>query len=345
MFNHILFNLKQELNKFMFLLYYDLELSRINKPTILFVLISFLNIGFLIPGIYYLQMIIIEYLWWLSLGVLSSIGFGTGIQTGMLFVFPKIIESYRELLNSNTNRELLNSNTHRELLSTNRELLNSNTSISNDINSTLITTTIYQTYFKCFLFVFVWGIGTALGELPPYFIAFNIKKNRQRKNSNAINKLYRLLGDKTNTIKKTVESIVYKFKKNEKYRFYFLIAFSAWPNAIFDLCGVAAGLAGLSLREFLIPIMIGKAGIKIPIQLGFIIYSYAYYDTKIGQTNDLGYLYYSFIILVGTITFYFMKMGISNYIENNRDKLITYGYYKIPTNTKDVLVSPQLLLN
>ena len=233
---------------------------------------------------------------------------------------------------------MLNSNTH-------RELLNSNNTISNDINSVLITTTIYQTYIKCFLFVFVWGIGTALGELPPYFIAFNIKKYRKRNNSNSINKLYRLLGDKTNTIKKTIESIVSKFKKNKKYRFYFLIAFAAWPNAIFDLCGVAAGLAGLSLREFLIPIMIGKACIKIPIQLGFIIYSYAYYDTNIGHTNDLGYLYYSFIILVATITFYFMKMGISNYIENNRDKLITYGYYKIQTNTKDILVSPQLLLN
>ena len=35
----------------------------------------------------------VEYIvWWVGLGVLSSIGMGTGLQSGVLFLFPHIVK-------------------------------------------------------------------------------------------------------------------------------------------------------------------------------------------------------------------------------------------------------------
>lgn len=35
-------------------------------------------------------------IWWVGLGVLSSIGLGTGMHTGLLFLFPHILKVSEE---------------------------------------------------------------------------------------------------------------------------------------------------------------------------------------------------------------------------------------------------------
>ena len=57
-----------------------------------FILLSFviLYIDFFAPYLQFLTRRIFNYFIWFLLGVLSSIGFGTGMQTGVLFVFPEI---------------------------------------------------------------------------------------------------------------------------------------------------------------------------------------------------------------------------------------------------------------
>lgn len=243
-----------------------------------FTLLSFimLYIDFFAPYLQFITRRIFNYFIWFILGILSSIGFGTGMQTGVLFVFPEIIGTYQR-----------------------------NIEFYNDIYSN-----IYYTYLICLPMVLIWGIGTAFGELPPYFIA----RKMNYKDSKGLDKMYKLLGDNSHSLKNSVNNTVEKFRKHKNYSFVTILCLSAWPNAMFDICGIAAGLVRLRIDEFLIPTIIGKSFIKTPIQLGFILYSYAHYGESLTQTTEIGYLYYLWNIFVFSFTTYVFKEYIESVV-------------------------------
>lgn len=248
--------------------------SQIRKIIILFFMI--LYVDFLLPQIHFITRTILNYSIWFLLGILSSIGFGTGMQTGVLFVFPEIISEY------NRNLEYYNDP----------------------------TTAIYYSYLMCLPFVLIWGIGTAYGELPPYYIASKINY----RDSGSLDKMYKLLGDNSDTIKNNVKKTVDKFRENKNYSFVTILCLSAWPNAMFDICGISAGLVKLNLYEFLIPTIIGKAFIKTPIQLGFILYSYSNYGDSLTKSDEIGYLYYLWNTFVISFTLYVFKEYIESVV-------------------------------
>ena len=39
-----------------------------------------------------LQLLVAEVLWWTALGIASSIGFGTGLHSGIMFLFPHVMK-------------------------------------------------------------------------------------------------------------------------------------------------------------------------------------------------------------------------------------------------------------
>ena len=248
--------------------------TQIKYSTILLFLIIYLD--FIEPQIQILTRCLLNYFIWFLLGIASSIGFGTGMQTGVLFVFPEIIAEYQR------NNELY----------------------------TNIESQIYYSYYRCIPMVLIWGFGTAFGELPPYFIASKINY----KDGAKLDKMYKILGDNSSKVKNSVNNTMEIFKRNKKYSFTTILFLSAWPNAMFDICGISAGLVKLSVKEFLIPTIIGKAFIKAPIQLGFILYSYAYYGDSITQNNNIGYLYYLWNIFVIGFTLYIFKEYIESIV-------------------------------
>jgi len=233
-------------------------------------------IDFFAPYFQFITRRLFSYCIWFLLGILSSIGFGTGMQTGVLFVFPEIIAEYQRNIGTYEN----------------------------------IYTNIYHCFALCLPMVLIWGLGTAFGELPPYFIA----RKMNYKDSKGLDKMYKLLGDNSDTIKNNVNNTVEKFRKNKNYSFITIVCLSAWPNAMFDICGIAAGLVKLRVDEFLIPTIIGKALIKTPIQLGFILYSYAHYGDTIMQNNEISYLYYLWNTFVISFTLYVFKEYIENIV-------------------------------
>ena len=236
----------------------------------------FINLVYFIPELYSLCELIGYCLYWLMLGVLSSIGFGTGLQTGILFVFPYIINDYNHHFNP---------------------LLSDRTNI-------------YNSYYRCFPRVVIWGVGSALGELPPFIIA----RGLNYKDSGSFTTLSKLIGIDSNKIKNSIGNIISKFKDNRKYSFFSILIFSAYPNAIFDMCGIAAGMVGLDLYEFIIPTIIGKGLIKTPVQLFLVLYSYVSYGQSITQI-ELGYLYYLWIVIVSVFTLYITKCYIENFVQ------------------------------
>lgn len=57
----------------------------------------------------------------------------------------------------------------------------------------------------------------------------------------------------------------------EKYGFYTILACASIPNPLFDLAGITCGYFRIPLKTFLLATAIGKAVIKVHIQMAFII--------------------------------------------------------------------------
>jgi membrane protein YqaA with SNARE-associated domain len=251
-------------------------------------------------------------LYWFLLGILSSIGLGTGLQTGVLFVFPYIISTF----NQNKDDLLISLNNTDDRNYT--DILNYTLKINSTENNYTYTYSlsdediygvIYKTYFACLRVALVWGVGTALGEAPPYLIAYNIDISDKK----ATSKLYKMFGDNEEKVRGYIEKTIYYLKRHS---FTTILLLSAWPNAVFDMCGVSAGLVKLSFSQFIIPTIIGKAFIKNPIQLGVILYYYGFFGDYVTEREEIGYLYMGWIIFVVSFTLYFIKEAIENLVNS-----------------------------
>jgi membrane protein YqaA with SNARE-associated domain len=173
-------------------------------------------------------------LYWLGLGILSTIGLGFGFHTGIFFLFPYIISTY-------------------------------------DITE---NPTIFNTILKCLPIIIIWGVGSALGELPPYLLAKKYDKEEITLNFIKNKKILRL----SETIKNKIQEKIDFTNKNVIFTSILLMA--SWPNLTFDMCGLLCGYYDIELGEFLVPTVIGKGFIKAPLQSLVVLYFY---------TNDSNY--------------------------------------------------------
>ena len=220
-------------------------------------------------------------------------------------MFPYIISTY------NHNRDqLLISVNQTEIFSNQTEFYSNLTdNYTYSLTDADIYGLIYKTYFACLRVALVWGVGTALGEAPPYLIAYNIDMSDKKATSN----LFKMFGDNEDKIRGYIDKTIYYLKQHS---FTTILLLSAWPNAIFDMCGVSAGLVKLSFAQFIIPTIIGKAFIKNPIQLGVILYYYGFFGDYVSEREEMGYLYICWIVFVISFTMYFIKEAIENLVNN-----------------------------
>lgn len=178
-------------------------------------------------------------LYWLGLGVVSSIGLGTGLHTGLLYLFPHVIKIAREN------------------------------------GSDQIWLSISQLYYPTVL----WGIGTALGEIPPYYMARMYKLNKKKKDNNSnnsnnyvsataehdvTNDINKLVGDNSVGANMGMKTMI---EYMQKYGFWMILLSASYPNALFDMCGMAAGYCMIPFGSFIIATIIGKAFIKATYQM------------------------------------------------------------------------------
>jgi hypothetical protein len=104
--------------------------------------------------LFYFNKIVTWYGWWLLMGVVSSVGLGTGLHTFILFLGPFIAQNTITAYNCNS----LNFSNH-----------GSRSFVCSD--SALVKVSLLNIAFKALPETVVWGLGTAIGELPPYFMA------------------------------------------------------------------------------------------------------------------------------------------------------------------------------
>lgn len=183
------------------------------------------------------------------LGVASSIGLGTGLHTFVLYLGPHIAQVTLVAYECQGIPKMLPSRW-------NYQTFDDCPSPSGPLSIWDIVQTVQ---LECFL----WGLGTALGELPPYFIALGARL------ANTKAEELEELDNESGFIQKA-KSIMERCLK--QYGFITVLLCASIPNPLFDLAGLLCGHFGIPLWKFLGATIIGKAGFKVHIQMFFTIF-------------------------------------------------------------------------
>lgn len=192
--------------------------------------------------------------WWVGLGVLSSVGLGTGMHSGILFLFPHIffvVQGAQEC------KSLSFDSWHHVWFRSFQTACQATTEVD--------SVTFWAIFQKVFLPCMLWGAGTAIGEIPPYAISRAAQLAGQRdaefEDITEANSSFDIL----NRMK------LWMIKFLQTHGFFGVFLMSAWPNMAFDLCGICCGHFLMPFWTFFGATLLGKAVVKANLQAIFFI--------------------------------------------------------------------------
>ncbi|CAH2052211.1 unnamed protein product, partial [Iphiclides podalirius] len=196
--------------------------------------------------------------WWVVLGVCSSVGLGTGLHTFLLYLGPHIARVTLAAYECGS-------------------LDFPEPPYPNDIicptdAAAAGAVTVWSIMSKVRIESMLWGVGTALGELPPYFMA-----RAARLSGGSLAEVAELTADDTRTgrAKVMVQRLV------QRVGFAGILACASIPNPLFDLAGLTCGHFLVPFWTFFGATVLGKAVIKMHIQKMFVII--AFNEALVGQ--------------------------------------------------------------
>ncbi|KAG7483769.1 hypothetical protein MATL_G00041910 [Megalops atlanticus] len=205
----------------------------------------FFSIAYSIEGAHqkYVQYLEKKVLWctyWVGLGILSSVGLGTGLHTFLLYLGPHIAS----------------------IICPHDEAAEDSISLWTIIS-------------KVRLEACMWGAGTAIGELPPYFMARAARLSGAEPDDEDYEEFEEMLEQAENAqdfvtrAKLAVQTMV------QKVGFFGILACASIPNPLFDLAGITCGHFLVPFWTFFGATLIGKAIIKMHIQKLFVIITFS----------------------------------------------------------------------
>ncbi|XP_017059892.1 vacuole membrane protein 1 [Drosophila ficusphila] len=196
--------------------------------------------------------------YWLGLGVLSAVGFGTGLHTFLLYLGPHIAAVTLAAYECQTLD--FPSPPYPEMKVCPPEPYK-----RQYIDLWLILSKVRPESL-------LWGLGTALGELPPYFMA-----RRARLSSKELGgaEAEKLLASKRMSGNLNIFERGKLFMERVMRRVGFLgiLLCASVPNPLFDLAGITCGHFLVPFWKFFVATLIGKALVKATIQQVFVIAS------------------------------------------------------------------------
>lgn len=222
-------------------------------------------------------------LWWVGLGILSSVGLGTGVQSGVLFLYPHIMKTClaAEACNS------LNFNAAGNMWFSKAEDLFSCLSAPplsaiGDRGDEAFwgvgdggkpsPVTFLKTLLKVYPACVLWGVGTAIGEIPPYVISRAAAKAGKQllEEDDELNRLERSGLGASGKLDLVARGKVLMMRFLRQHGFWGIFLLSAVPNMAFDLCGICCGHFGMPFWQFFGGTLLGKAGVRVLIQTSFL---------------------------------------------------------------------------
>uniref|UniRef100_A0A2I3H4J2 Vacuole membrane protein 1 n=1 Tax=Nomascus leucogenys TaxID=61853 RepID=A0A2I3H4J2_NOMLE len=153
--------------------------------------------------------------YWIGLGILSSVGLGTGLHTFLLYLGPHIA-------------------------SVTLAAYECNSIICPDEGGTEGTISLWSIISKVRIEACMWGIGTAIGELPPYFMARAARLSGAEPDDEEYQEFEKMLEhaesaqDFASRAKLAVQKLV------QKVGFFGILACASIPNPLFDLAGITS---------------------------------------------------------------------------------------------------------
>ena len=214
------------------------------------------------PGpLYITELYAFEFAWWLVLGILSSIGFGSGLHSGIMFLWPFVMKVI-------VTAEALGSTNFCAVY--NHACVWSFTGTRNDG-----TLTYFNQLLKVWPAALVWGAGTAIGELPPYFVTRAARAAGRR--DDAFEDELREARAKSDIVSRLK---VWTIDFTERHGFLGIFLLASWPNAAFDMCGMACGWLQVPFWTFFGATLLGKSLVKTTIQssVAIILFSNAFFE-------------------------------------------------------------------
>ncbi|KAK9146674.1 hypothetical protein Sjap_006577 [Stephania japonica] len=197
-------------------------------------------------------------LWWITLGVASSIGLGSGLHTFLLYLGPHI--ALFTIKAVQCGRVDLKSAPYDTIqLKRGPSWLDKDCS---EFGPSIFPSTVPVSSIlpQVQLEAILWGVGTALGELPPYFLS-----RAASLSGNALDAIEESEGG--GVIANFLNKIKHWLLSHSQHlNFFTILVLASVPNPLFDLAGIMCGQFGVPFWEFFLATLIGKAIIKTHIQ-------------------------------------------------------------------------------
>ncbi|XP_017080808.1 vacuole membrane protein 1 [Drosophila eugracilis] len=196
--------------------------------------------------------------YWLGLGVLSSVGFGTGLHTFLLYLGPHLAAVTLAAYECQT----LDFPTppYPDMKVCPQEPYKHN------------IPDVWEILSKVRPEALLWGIGTALGELPPYFMARRARLSGKELDGAEAEKLL-AAKRKSGNLNVLDRAKLFTERVMRKVGFLGILLCASIPNPLFDLAGITCGHFLVPFWKFFVATLIGKAFVKATIQQLFVIAS------------------------------------------------------------------------
>ncbi|XP_068159047.1 vacuole membrane protein 1 [Drosophila tropicalis] len=213
------------------------------------------------------------FIYWLGLGVLSSVGLGTGLHTFLLYLGPHIASV--TLAGYECNSLNFPQPPYPDEI------------VCPDEPYVKRMPNIWSIMSKVRMEAFLWGAGTALGELPPYFMAKAARLSGYDPDDAEELAEFEALNAKRNQKNLSLmdKGKLFMERVVERVGFFGILACASIPNPLFDLAGITCGHFLVPFWTFFGATLIGKAIIKMHIQKVFVII--AFNETLIERAVDL----------------------------------------------------------
>lgn len=232
-----------------------------------------------------------QFLWglyWIWLGILSSVGLGTGLHTFLLFLGPFIAKVTLAAYECGSTD--FPSPPYPD------EIVCPENSSGGELGTQVSLWTIMA---KVRFPAFCWGAGTALGELPPYFMARAAAVTGSHdEDDDDLVEFEQLLAAAKNpdgsnlTPDLLTRGKLFMHNLVQRVGFFGILAAASIPNPLFDLAGITCGHFLVPFWTFFGATLIGKAVVKMHIQKLFIIFVFTkqYVDVLLSTLQAIPYI-------------------------------------------------------
>ncbi|XP_059632515.1 vacuole membrane protein KMS1-like [Cornus florida] len=211
-------------------------------------------------------------LWWVGLGVASSIGLGSGLHTFVLYLGPHVALFTIKAMHcgrvdiKSAPYDTIQLKRRPSWLDKDCSEFGAPLFSSLDGSRVPLSSILLQVQLEAFL----WGIGTALGELPPYFISRAALASGGK--LDAMEELDASSTEDNGVIATCLNQMKRWFLSHSQcLNFFTILLLASVPNPLFDLAGIMCGQFGIPFWKFFLSTLVGKAIIKTHIQTIFII--------------------------------------------------------------------------